>query len=123
MTCSEPLPMDQDPLLPELRNTLTTLAELIVRLAARRAPERLELSSEPRECPARSPAEPPNDYATVDQYAERRGVGRTTVFSWIRAGLPSVKQGATRRIPWREADAFLDSGRLSKAKPRGTKRT
>ena len=66
--------------------------------------------------------EPTNDYVTLEQYARHRGVGRTTVFTWIRSGLPSVKQGGTRRIRVRDADAFLDAGRLAKHRPRTDKR-
>jgi excisionase family DNA binding protein len=49
-------------------------------------------------------------YLTIEQYAEHRQVGRTTVFQWIALGLPSVKQGRTRRIRCDVADAWLDAG-------------
>jgi hypothetical protein len=71
--------------------------------------------------PTPAPADRPrNDYVTASEYAAHRRVSRTTVFGWIRRGLPSSKQGGTRRISWREADQFLDGGALSEArhKPR-----
>ena len=49
-------------------------------------------------------------YMTVDQFAHHRQVGRTTVFHWINLGLPSVKQGRTRRIRFDLADKWLDEG-------------
>lgn len=69
--------------------------------------------------PVATPAQitaPPSDYMTASEFAVHRKVGRTTVFSWIAEGLPSIKQGGSRRIKWREADAFLDAGSLSLAK-------
>lgn len=49
-------------------------------------------------------------YVTVEQYADHRQVCRTTVFHWMTLGMPSVKQGGTRRIVRHEADAWLDCG-------------
>jgi hypothetical protein len=49
-------------------------------------------------------------YMTVEQYAEHRQVCRTTAFHWIALGMPSVKQGGTRRVRREDADAWLDDG-------------
>ncbi len=49
-------------------------------------------------------------YMTIEQFAEHRQVGRTTVFRWIGLGMPSVKQGRTRRVRRDDADAWLDDG-------------
>ena len=49
-------------------------------------------------------------YMTVEQFAEHRQVCRTTVFHWIGLGMPSVKQGRTRRIQRDDANAWLDEG-------------
>ena len=49
-------------------------------------------------------------YATIDEYAERLKVSRGTVFAWLKAGLPSIKAGATRRIIVARADAWLEAG-------------
>jgi excisionase family DNA binding protein len=49
-------------------------------------------------------------YATVDEYAGHRKVSRGTVYAWINKGLPSVKQGRTRRIRIVDADRWLDAG-------------
>ena len=80
----------------------------------------------PLALPAPSPAAvvaPRSDYMTAAEYAAHRRVSRTTVFGWIRRGLPSSKQGGTRRISWREADTFLDSGALSSAQHKPARRT
>ena len=104
-----------------LRGKLHELADLVVELAMRRAAKQdVEPSANQSHVPTPCP-ESPNDYLTPTEYAARRGVSRTTIFAWMRAGLPSVKQGASRRIRWREADAFLDAGRLSKAKHRAAR--
>ena len=102
-----------------LRATLRAIADLLADFAEQRASERV-VAPPPQERDVSTPPcpTPATDYLTPTQYAERRGVSRTTVFDWIRTGLPSVKQGGSRRIRWREADAFLDAGRLSKAKHR-----
>jgi predicted DNA-binding transcriptional regulator AlpA len=102
-----------------LRATLRAVADLLADLAERGANRNLEPSAERRDVSPPCP-EPATDYLTPMEYADRRGVSRTTVFGWMRAGLPSVKQGGSRRIRWRDADAFLDAGRLSKAKRRRT---
>ncbi len=52
----------------------------------------------------------PVEFATPLQYAERHGVGRSTIFEWLKAGLPSFKQGKVRRIPVAEADSWLKAG-------------
>jgi excisionase family DNA binding protein len=57
-------------------------------------------------------------YMTVEQFAEHRQVGRTTVFGWIALGLPSVKQGRTRRIRFDAADVWLDHGNANFAPSR-----
>ena len=102
-----------------LRNTLRAVADLLADLAEQRASERdVAPSPEARDVSTPPCPTPATDYLTPTQYAERRGVSRTTVFDWIRTGLPSVKQGGSRRIRWKDADAFLDAGRLSKAKRR-----
>jgi excisionase family DNA binding protein len=50
-------------------------------------------------------------YATIDEYAKHRGVkSRTTVYAWINRGLPSIKQGRTRRIKVTDADRWIDAG-------------
>ena len=102
-----------------LRNTLRAVADLLADFAEHRASER-DVAPSPEEGDVSTPPcpTPATDYLTPTQYAERRGVSRTTVFEWMRTGLPSVKQGGSRRIRWRDADAFLDAGRLSKAKHR-----
>lgn len=64
---------------------------------------------------------PPSIYATIDEYAERLKVSRGTVFSWLNAGLPSIKAGATRRIIVARADAWLEAGGADRH--RKTKRT
>ena len=102
-----------------LRATLRAIADLLADFAEQGAHRDLELSAKPMDV-SQPCTEPVNDYLTPMAYAERRGVSRTTVFGWMRGGLPSVKQGGSRRIRWREADAFLDAGRLSKAKRRRT---
>ena len=102
-----------------LRNTLRAVADLLADFAEQRASERVVAPSpEARDVSTPPCPTPATDYLTPAQYAERRGVSRTTVFDWIRTGLPSVKQGGSRRIRWQDADAFLDAGRLSKAKHR-----
>ena len=102
-----------------LRDTLRAVADLLADLAEQRAGERdVAPSPEARDVSTPPCPTPTTDYLTPTQYADRRGVSRTTVFGWMRAGLPSVKQGGSRRIRWRDADAFLDAGRLSKAKHR-----
>ena len=105
-----------------LRDKLYELADVLVDLAMQGAAKRdVEPSREQSHVSTPPCPEPPNDYLTPMQYAARRGVSRTTVFGWMRAGLPSVKQGGSRRIRWRDADSFLDAGQLSKAKHRPTK--
>ena len=102
-----------------LRDKLHELADVLVDLAIERAAKRdVEPSVEPSHVSTRPCPEPTNEYLTPIEYAARRGVSRTTVFGWIRAGLPSIKQGGSRRVRWREADAFLDAGQLSKARHR-----
>ncbi len=54
-------------------------------------------------------------YMTVEQFAAHRQVGRTTVFYWLSLGLPSVKQGRTRRIRRDAADPWLDAGNANTA--------
>jgi excisionase family DNA binding protein len=49
-------------------------------------------------------------YLTPEQFGEHRQVSRGTVYSWIARGLPSVKQGRTRRIKKIDGDAWLDAG-------------
>ncbi|MBN4050262.1 excisionase family DNA-binding protein [Desulfobulbus sp. AH-315-M07] len=49
-------------------------------------------------------------YETVDGFAERVGVSRRTVDTWIHQGLPVVRSGRLRRIPVEEADAWLKAG-------------
>jgi excisionase family DNA binding protein len=61
-------------------------------------------------------------YMTVQQYAEYRQASRTTVFNWINLGLPSVKMGRLRRIRVDVADAWLDAGNVSFARPVARKR-
>ena len=100
-----------------LRATLRAVADLLADLAEQGAHRNLEPPAKRMDV-SQPCTEPATDYLTPTQYAERRGVSRTTVFGWMRAGLPSVKQGGSRRIRWRDADAFLDAGRLSKAKHR-----
>ncbi|MEI9941998.1 MAG: helix-turn-helix domain-containing protein [Pseudomonadota bacterium] len=65
-------------------------------------------------------------YMTVLQYGEHRQVSRTTIYGWIKAGLPTIKQGRTRRIRVEVADAWLDAGNASLAthvKNRSARRT
>ena len=65
-------------------------------------------------------------YLTVTEYAGHRKVSKRTVYTWISLGLPSVKQGRTRRIRWEEADRFIDGGGLNPQKapePPPAKRT
>ena len=57
-------------------------------------------------------------YMTIEQFAEHRQIGRTTVFHWISLGMPSVKQGRTRRIRRDEANAWLDDGNANFAPTR-----
>ncbi len=52
----------------------------------------------------------PVEFATPVQYAELHNVGRSTIFEWLKAGLPSYKQGKVRRIPVVEADQWLKEG-------------
>lgn len=40
------------------------------------------------------------------QYAEHRGVGLRTVYTWIRLGLPTERRGRIQRVVVREADAW-----------------
>ena len=64
-------------------------------------------------------------YMTVEQFAAHRQVGRTTVFHWLSLGLPSAKQGRTRRIRCEVADKWLDEGHANRpaAKPRSLPRS
>jgi excisionase family DNA binding protein len=57
-------------------------------------------------------------YMTIEQYADHRQVSRCTVFRWIALGLPSVKQGRTRRIRCDVADDWLDEGNANFARSR-----
>jgi excisionase family DNA binding protein len=59
-------------------------------------------------------------YMTIDQFAEHRQVSRTTIFHWISLGMPSVKQGRTRRIHRDDANTWLDEGNANFS---GTHRT
>ena len=106
-----------------LREKLHELADVLVELAMlRTAKQTVEPSADQSHVSTSPCPEPPNEYLTPSEYAARRGVSRTTIFGWMRAGLPSIKQGGSRRVRWRDADAFLDAGRLSKAKPRPARR-
>lgn len=53
---------------------------------------------------------PDSVYATVIQFAARLCVSPRTVHSWLRAGMPSVCVGKSRRIIVVEADAWLRAG-------------
>jgi excisionase family DNA binding protein len=55
-------------------------------------------------------------YVTIQQYADHRATSKRTVERWVKAGLPSVKQGGQRRIKKEEADFFIDTAGLDKPK-------
>jgi len=61
-------------------------------------------------------------YATVKQFAEIRQTSVRTVERWVKAGLPSVKQGRGRRIKVKDANLWIDSGHLAKVKRTYTRR-
>ena len=51
-----------------------------------------------------------NIYCTVDEFADTLKVSRGTVFTWLRAGLPSLSVGRTRRIIVERAYRWLEAG-------------
>jgi excisionase family DNA binding protein len=78
---------------------LRTIDETMEQLRVLRIEVEREASGEPL-------AEP--IFLTIDEYAERRAVSRSTVARWLRRGLPRDKRGGTVRIPVREADAWKE---------------
>lgn len=52
----------------------------------------------------------PNLYCTIDEFAQNLQVSRGTVFSWVRAGLPSLRVGRCRRIIVERAYRWLEAG-------------
>lgn len=52
----------------------------------------------------------PNLYCTVDEFAENLKVSRGTVFTWLRAGLPSLRIGRCRRVILERAYRWLEAG-------------
>src|SRR5258706_1652255 len=87
---------------PMLRESLHHVADLLADMFEQQTVANANVQSDVCPAPLLVASEPANDYATPEEYARRRSVGRSTVFSWIRAGLPSTKQGATRRIRVRD---------------------
>jgi excisionase family DNA binding protein len=57
-----------------------------------------------------TPTTPQPAYATVDGFAERLAVCRSTVKSLLKKGLPHVRIGRAVRIPIERADAWLAAG-------------
>lgn len=51
-----------------------------------------------------------NIYCTIDDFAEVLQVSRGTVFTWLKAGLPSLSVGRTRRIIVERAFRWLEAG-------------
>ncbi len=49
-------------------------------------------------------------YETVAGYATRVGVSKRTVETLINKGMPIARSGRIRRIPVKEADAWLQAG-------------
>ena len=56
-------------------------------------------------------AKPPEEYLTVQQYADRWQVSVRTIESRITSGLPLVGEGKMRRVPVQQADAWLSQQR------------
>lgn len=56
------------------------------------------------------PSALPNLYCTIDEFAQNLQVSRGTVFSWVRAGLPSLRVGRCRRIILERAYRWLEAG-------------
>ncbi len=52
----------------------------------------------------------PNLYCTIDDFAQNLQVSRGTVFSWVRAGSPSLRVGRCRRIIVERAYRWLEAG-------------
>lgn len=63
-----------------------------------------QTSTRPKLAPANSV------YWTVDAFAEALQVSRGTVFTWLRAGMPSLSVGRTRRIIVERAYRWLEAG-------------
>lgn len=108
----------------------TVLAELVVALETR--PDlllRLQQLLSPQQ-PSHTAPPPEPIYATVTQAMARYQVSRRTIFAWVRAGMPTVGRGRTRRVDVRRADSWLREHRgestpeeLARARARRTLRT
>ncbi len=52
---------------------------------------------------------------TAKEVSNQYRVCRTTVFNWIKRGLPAVKVGRVIRIKDEDIKAFIAAGRMSRA--------
>jgi len=59
--------------------------------------------------PMNAPAHTRPLLASPRRLAEDFGVSRSTIFVWLRSGMPSVKHGRVRLIDPHEAQAWLES--------------
>ena len=49
---------------------------------------------------------PPPAWMTIEDYARRRGVSRSTIYRWIKLGMPVSKRGRVVRVDVEGADAW-----------------
>lgn len=55
-----------------------------------------------------------DEWMTIKEYAKHRNVSKSTIYAWMRAGMPVFKNGGLTRIKAQEADTWLAAGGLQR---------